>query len=220
LIGAHAHTITPIQNYVDLFECTDGLPITQSPLYDPQNQFKNRDPRMKFTLSDSALWNSYAAGKGETGESWPGKYSCEKYVNWANAPYSWATKSDLDYVIFRYAQVLLIYAESQNEAVGPDQSVYASINAVRARVGMPNLPAGLDQAGMRVRIRKERAVELGMEGLRYWDIKRWKTAETVIPTIVDPGGFRRAFNPNKNYLFPFAQSERDVNPNLVQNPGY
>lgn len=114
-----------------------------------------------------------------------------------------------------------MYAESQNEAVGPDQSVYDAVNWVRARPGvnMPPLPAGLDQAGMRSRIRREREVELGMEGFRYLDIKRWKIAEILIPTIVDPGGLTRAFT-QRNYLFPFAQAERDINPNLEQNPGY
>jgi hypothetical protein len=222
LIGAHAHTVSPMQNYVDSFECTDGLPISQSPLYNASNPFNNRDPRLTFTVADSAHWAVYAAGKGETGESWATAYIVEKYVNWSNAPYSWATRSDQDYIVLRYADVLLMYAEAQNEAVGPDQSVYNAVNTVRARpsVNMPPLPAGLDQTSMRARIMNERAYELGMEGYRYWDIKRWKTAETIMPMIVDPGGYRRKFDPSKNYLFPFSQSELDVNPNLVQNPGY
>ncbi|HEX8358347.1 MAG TPA: RagB/SusD family nutrient uptake outer membrane protein [Segetibacter sp.] len=161
-------------------------------------------------------------GAPYNGESWANSYSIEKYVNWKNAPYSWETRSDQDYIVFRYAQVLLMYAEAKNEAMGPDQSVYDAVNMVRARptVNMPPLPAGLDQAGMRARIRNERIVELGMEGLRYWDIKRWKIAETVIPTVVDPSGISRVFIPGKHYLFPFSQSEMDRNPNLTQNPGY
>jgi hypothetical protein len=222
LIGAHAHAISPIQQYVDAFECTDGLPISTSPLYDATHQFLNRDPRLLFTVSDTAIFNARGKPVGETGEGFRTGYSCEKYVNWGNAPYSWATRSDQDYIVFRYAQVLLMYAECQNEAVGPDQSVYNAVNLVRARPGvnMPPLPAGLDKAGMRTRIRHERMVELGLEGFRYLDLKRWKTAETVIPTILDPGGIPRKFDPAKNYLFPFPLSETDRNPNLVQNPGY
>jgi starch-binding outer membrane protein, SusD/RagB family len=221
LIGGHAHIVSPIQNYVDSFECTDGLTIAQSPLYDPTNYKKNRDPRLKYIVADSSQWAAYKPAS-ETGESWSTAYIVNKYVNWANAPYSWAKRSDQDYIVLRYAEVLLIYAESQNEASGTDQSVYDAVNAVRARPGvnMPALPAGLGKAGMRVRIRREREVELGMEGLRYLDIKRWKTAETIIPTIVDPGGYRRKFDPAKNYLWPFSLSERDVNPNLNQNPNY
>ena len=117
--------------------------------------------------------------------------------------------------------MLLIYAESQNEAVGPDQSVYDAVNEVRTRVGvdMPELDPGLSQGEMRERIWHERVVELATEGQHYWDIKRWGTAETIIPQIVDVGGFSRSFDPSKHYLFPFPQSEMDVNENLVQNPG-
>ena len=85
---------------------------------------------------------------------------------------------------------------------------------------MQGLPAGLDQAAMRDRIRHERRVELGAEGLRYLDIKRWKTAENIIPGIIDPGGVPRQFDPQKHYVFPFPQSEVDVNTNLDQNPNY
>jgi hypothetical protein len=85
---------------------------------------------------------------------------------------------------------------------------------------MPSLPEGLSQEDMRTRIRHERRVELALEGIRWSDILRWKTAESYIPTIVDPGGVRRVFDPNKHYLLPFPQSEIDVNDQLVQNPGY
>ncbi len=222
LMGAHSHALAPTKQYIDAFECTDGLPISQSPLYDPNNEFANRDPRLKFTAINYADFVAKAAPLGETGESFETDYSCEKAVNWANAPYSWSTKSDQDYIIFRYAQVLLIYAECKNEATGPDQSVYDAVNLVRARPGvnMPPLPTGLDKVGMRNRIRHERIVELGLEGLHYWDIKRWKTAETIIPTVQDRGGLFRMFDPSKNYLFPFPLSELDRNPNLKQNPGY
>jgi hypothetical protein len=85
---------------------------------------------------------------------------------------------------------------------------------------MPPVPAGLSKDQMRERIRHERRVELALEGKRYWDIKRWKTAEIYIPTLVDPGGAQRKFDPAKHYLFPFPQSEIDVNPSLDQNPNY
>ena len=221
-LWAHGHSLSPIQQFVDAFECTDGLPIDQSPLYDPNNQFKNRDPRLAATVIDFATYTAKGAPIGETGETWQTPYSVEKMVDWSTMPVSWAQQSDQDYILFRYAQVLLIYAECKNEESGPDQSVYNAVNQVRERpsVNMPPLPPGLDQAAMRIRIRHEREVELGMEGLRYWDIKRWKTAETVLPLIKDPGGQYRKFDPAKNYLWPFPQSELDVNPKLVQNPGY
>ena len=98
------------------------------------------------------------------------------------------------------------------------------------------------QAKLRELIRRERRVELAMEGLRYFDIQRWKIGEQVMngpfygcrlgsvdpvtgELSLDPSGARincitRAFDPSKNYLWPIPQSEIDANPHLVQNPGY
>ncbi|MDD4190580.1 MAG: RagB/SusD family nutrient uptake outer membrane protein [Mangrovibacterium sp.] len=113
-----------------------------------------------------------------------------------------------------------MHGEAKNEATGPDASVYEAVNQVRARVDMPPVPGGLTKEEMRERIRHERRVELALEGVRWGDVKRWKTAEVYIPTLVDPGGTRRAFNPAKHYLLPFPQSEMDINDALEQNPGY
>ena len=68
-------------------------------------------------------------------------------------------------------------------------------------------------------IRHERRVELALEGLRYFDIKRWKIADTKLPTLKNPGGVPLVFE-QKHYLFPFPQAELDNNPELVQNEGY
>lgn len=213
------------QEFVDEFECLDGKPISESPLYDPRKVFEKRDPRLSLTIryatepirneSNGLVHNNSLSGLYTY-------YLVRKYVDPTHLPYSYATRSDQDFILLRYAEVLLMYAEAQNEATGPDQSVYDAVNLVRARpgIGMPNLPAGLDKAAMRARIRHERRVELAGEGLRYWDIKRWKTAETVIPAIADPGGVFRIFNPNKHYVLPFPQSEVDVNRSLNQNPNY
>src|SRR5690606_19454421 len=83
-------------------------------------------------------------------------------------------------VFYRYAEVLLNYAEAQNEAVGPDASVYAAINKVRYRSDLPDLTPGLDQDEMRIAIRSERRVELSFENKRYYDNKRWQHQETTM----------------------------------------
>src|SRR5204863_9319739 len=88
--------------------------------------------------------------------------------------------SGADYIYFRYAEVLLGYAEGQNEAVGPDVSVYNAMNAIRARVNLPELPPSLTQSQMRNAIRQERRVELCFENKRFYDIIRWKTAGQVL----------------------------------------
>ncbi len=126
-------------------------------------------------------------------------------------------------VFLRYADVLLMYAEAKNEASGPDGTVYSALNQIRARPGV-NMPA-VDQARystkdlLREVIRNERRVELAMEGLRYFDIKRWRNAHILLPKIKNPSGTPLVFS-EKHYLLPFQQSELDANKNLKQNPEY
>ncbi|WP_372652946.1 RagB/SusD family nutrient uptake outer membrane protein, partial [Draconibacterium sp.] len=93
--------------------------------------------------------------------------------------------------------------------------------------------ASLSSSDLREIIRRERRVELALEGLRIFDIRRWETAETVLdgnphgaqygdPSI-DNGYIRldvRSFNPERDYLWAVPQSQKDLNPNLGQNPGY
>jgi hypothetical protein len=90
---------------------------------------------------------------------------------------------------------------------------------------MPALPAGLSQADMRTRIRHERRIELALEGQRYFDLKRWKTDRTVIPTVKDPTGTTNRTFPLRDTLWPVPQSEMDVaitygNLNFKQTPGW
>lgn len=218
-------TINPRDELVDDYECTDGNTIAESPLYQPSNWRLNRDPRLLMTIKafEDEVVNSAGVTMGFNYNAQSGTgYEPVKGLNWDALPVDYSTKSEQDWILLRYAEVLLIYAEAKNEESGPDQSVYDAINEIRSRPGvaMPPIPTGLSKDQMRERIRHERRIELALEGKRYWDIKRWKTAETYIPTLIDPGGVRRQFNPAKHYLFPFPQSEIDVNDNLVQNPNY
>jgi len=123
-----------------------------------------------------------------------------------------------------------MYAEAKFELGQNDALALAAFNLVRARAGMPTL-ATLTQADIRL----ERRVELAFEGLRLFDIRRWKTAATVMPTPVVTGidyinasgtkvtatypASARQF-PARAYLWPIPQSELDLNANLKQNPGF
>src|SRR5690606_36315192 len=78
------------------------------------------------------------------------------------------------WILFRLGTVVLDFAESRNEATGPDADVYAAANAIRRRANMPDLPADLSQDEMRDRIRHERRIELAFEDNRFWDVRRWK----------------------------------------------
>ncbi|MCX6219652.1 MAG: RagB/SusD family nutrient uptake outer membrane protein [Bacteroidia bacterium] len=209
------------QSFRDAFECTDGKAISESPLYNAANPYVNRDPRFYYTIR-------------QPGQDWPGFYSYNtfnpsgvlnrKYLDpTISGDYSNAFLDDWDFIILRYADVLLMYAEAKNEASGPDASVYAAINQVRSRPGV-NMPLVdqskyNNQSSVRDYIRHEREVELGVEGVRYYDLKRWKIADTFLPTIKDADGNFLVFT-QKQYLWPFPQSDLDANPQLVQNPGY
>ena len=129
---------------------------------------------------------------------------------------------------------LLNYAEAQNEAVGPDASVYDAINQVRASAGQPAL-SGLSQAQLRDRIRNERRVELSFEEHRFFDVRRWKHGSTYfnaplykVSITKDATGTLiytypkwedRVYQEYQN-LMPIPQSEIDRNAKLKQNPGY
>lgn len=217
--------LNPYQEFVDCFECRDGLPISESSLYDPENYKANRDPRMNYTVkpwgdpvirSDGYEWFNV-----ETSET---DYSVIKYLDPEAVPWDYTANGDQDHIILRYSDVLLMYSEAKNEVLNsPDESVYAAINEVRARpsVEMPPLPQGLNKAEMRQRIMQERRVEFGLEGMRYHDLKRWKTIEEILPKVIDAGTKKPlVFEAPKHYLLPFPRAELDINPNLEQNPGY
>nr|AGU10174.1 SusD family [uncultured organism] len=145
-----------------------------------------------------------------------------------------------NYIYFRYTEVLLGYAEAQNEAVGADASVYSAMNAVRARVNLPALAAGMSQSQMRDAIRQERRVELCFENKRFMDIIRWRIADKVlngdlhgmkiensVPSnnsgvwVYTPVGLNRKLVFNmKQYMHPVPQQAIAQNSRLVQNPGY
>lgn len=146
-----------------------------------------------------------------------------------------ANGSPAPWVYFRLGEMLLNYAEAQNEAVGPDATVYDTVNRLRARVSMPTLPTGLTQAQLRERIRRERQIELAYEKHRYSDMRRWKIADTTENQPVR--GVRvtkdatsrlcygrqtvqdRRFG-DRNYFLPIPLKETQANPTLQQNPGF
>jgi len=221
--------IFPTQDLVDAYEMqTTGLPITDPASgYDPAHPYDNRDPRLDYTIvRPGSSWKGIDYSKlaiGTGGANYLG-YLPRKHVltvdgnNWGDSP--------LNFIVYRYADVLLMYAEAQNEAVGPDASVYSAIDSVRNRMGvnMPSIAAGKSQSEMRDIIRHERRVEFAFEGNYYSDIRRWGIARQlmdgrVIKNIsgqqLDVWHFTDAL-----YLWPIPQTEIDLNPKLTQNPGY
>ncbi|HVG15318.1 MAG TPA: RagB/SusD family nutrient uptake outer membrane protein [Chitinophagaceae bacterium] len=249
----------PTQELVDQFYMANGKPITDPTSgYNPQQPYVGRESRFyKWIVYDGAPYKMDWMSATDTVYTRLGKGSLNQIDfglnDWTNTGYYFKKKlnpptrpaagaSGANYIYFRYTEVLLGYAEAQNEAVGPDASVYSAINAIRSRVGLPALPANLSQSQMRDAIRLERRIELCFENKRFFDIKRWKIGEQVLTTdlhgmkIESIGGVLKytpiglsdapsttvhphSFVP-KVYMQPIPVPVLNQNPNLVQNPGY
>src|SRR5690348_15027877 len=190
----------PTQELVDQFFMANGKPITDPTSgYDPQNPYKNRERRFyKWIVYDGAPYKMDWMTKEDTiytriDQVHPSKnqidfasddvgntgYYFKKKLNPLVRP-GGGPASGANYVYFRYTEVLLGYAEAQNEATGPDASVYDAINKIRERSDLPALPDGLTQEQMRDAIHHERRVELCFENKRFYDIIRWKIADQVM----------------------------------------
>lgn len=209
--------VSPLQNLVDAYECTDGLPWGVSPRTDPDNPRANRDPRLEKTIYFDYV--NIDGNEHHPSNNAPTGYGVAKFLSPGLMPYGYSTQSQQDWVMLRYAEILLMYAEAQNELSGPDATVYDAINQVRERAGMPPLPPGLSQEEIRQRIRHERRIELAFEGLRYYDLKRWRIAETVLNAVTD--GILTYNFEERYYLWPLPQTEIDKSQGqLEQNPDY
>lgn len=247
---------TPLQALVDTYELTDGMTIDDSPLYDANNPYDNRDPRFGYSiLYPGADWQG---GVYNTipGATYPGQniiagddltdgtggqwnktatgYNWLKYMSNEDIQESNVWDGGVHYILMRYADALLMYAEAKIESGSIDASVYDAINQVRQRtdVMMPAISNGLSQSELRDVVRRERRVELAFEGHRLFDIRRWDIAKDVMPgipeglTYKDAGGNdvilswgERFYDPGKHGLWPIPQSEVDVT-GMEQNPGW
>ena len=215
----------PLKELVDTYLCIDGKTIEESPLYDPTRPYENRDPR----LLKSIVCIGYPyLGKTITKEDVATTgFGVKKYTSYEDdVTIPLVERSAFNFILIRYAEVLLTYAEAQNEASGPDQSVYDAINQLRRRpdINMPEVPKGLTKDQMREVIRRERRIELTFEGLYYSDILRWKTAEKenngMMHNYDGIEVVKRSFNPKRDYLWPIPYNQTVLNPNLEQNPNW
>lgn len=191
----------PVQALVDSYECTDGLSIDKSPLYDPQNPWNNRDPRLHHTvvLPGSVFFGYQFETNIDSLKCWDFNQSPAARIDNLDATHAYASfagycwrkycdsleyrtdgASSINPIAFRYADILLMYAEAKIESNQIDDSAYEAINKVRRRAGMPEITPGKDQQAMRSVIRKERKYELAGEGLRLFDIRRWKIADRLM----------------------------------------
>jgi hypothetical protein len=241
------NTYVPTKKLVDAYTMSNGKDITDPTSgFDPNNPYVNRDPRLRFSIfvsgdalpdgkvfrpepnsgTSDAVGNTYLATS--TG------FVLKKYIN--NEDYANPTNNGINIILLRFAEVLLTYAEAKIELNQLDQPVFDAINRVRQRsdVNLPAIPRTLTQAQLREVVRRERTNELAFEGLRTWDIRRWKIAEHVMPgpvfgmtylangqlNTIKVQAYEKAFDKSRHYLWPIPQRERQLNPNLTQNPGW
>ena len=122
--------------------------------------------------------------------------------------------------VIRYAELLLIHAEAENELNGPSGAAYASINKVRSRAGLPNLPGGLTQDQFRDSVYLERRLELVWEYQRWFDLIRQKDIggnSTFVQNLHTVG---KTNAQDYRRLYPIPLSELTANSKISQNPGY
>lgn len=200
----------PSWDLLAAYLCTDGLPIDESPLFDPHNPFENRDPRCAATIvpfGSTFLGFEYDPNPvtGEMVMNYKTGKEQKNNDNKAVTPHAsynglvWkkrmdetclqnGNKTEHDLMIIRYADVLLMYAEAMIEKGTIDDSVLKAINQVRARAygvkveDVSNYPAvtTTDQAKLRTILRTERRMEFARENLRYMDMVRWKLCDKVL----------------------------------------
>jgi hypothetical protein len=137
----------------------------------------------------------------------------------------WTNEDESDFIVLRYTDVLMMYAEAKTMLGQIDDSVYDILDKVRDRAGIARVPRGQSQSEMMNTIQNERKWEFAFEGLRYFDIRRWGIADQVINGITSDEkydfGSHKVFVSGKNELWPIPQSAIDANPNLSpNNPGY
>ncbi len=255
-------SIVPLQTLVDSYEMADGLTIEEAKAagtYDETNPYVNRDPRLSATIVypgqvyNGKVYSSVVAGNDDNptkaDNSTKTGYNFKKYINPIDQ-YDDMWNTGRNMMVIRYAEVLLSKAEAMIELNLINDEMYAAIDAVRERAGMPAVDRNKynSQDKLRELVRRERRVEFAYEGMRRFDIIRWNIAKDVLNGKVY--GCRQAGNDNPileetypngdhkvnlqgepffvetrtfaehNKYLPLSQSSLDKNPKLVQNEGY
>ncbi|MGF1636577.1 MAG: RagB/SusD family nutrient uptake outer membrane protein [Cyclobacteriaceae bacterium] len=266
LTGRATVDLSISRDLVDRFQMqATGRSITDpASTFDPNDPHLGRDPRMEHTVFFAAFDNtshvsivngkrwdmrpnlpadmrvadvlSQQGGANKTG------YAVRKYID-EERDAGQGNNDGMNLILFRYADVLLMYAEALVELNQNLTKAVDMINLVRDRAGMPVLAESgymasdlQNQGTMRSIVQQERSVEMALEGIRLFDIRRWKIAEDVIDgpvpgisyidyesgDLVNHKWFTRVriFDPGRDYLFPVPEAERQINPNLGQNTNW
>ena len=243
-------TTCPTENLASAFEMKDGRAFDWNDPTMKANQYKDRDPRFYLTIVHSGmLWPAKKAvdisegaanGLPLTNATTTGYY-LRKYVDNSISFEAGSTTAAThhNWILFRYAEVLLNYAEAMIHVNGNcdykdatyTMSAREALNAVRKRAGIPEV-AACSQDEFLTRVKHERRVEMAFEGQRFWDLRRWKnldeTKNIYAVRITHHDGVlsyektllsERSVS-NKLYFYPIANVELFKNKKLVQNSGW
>ena len=232
--GCYGYT-NPTQEMVDAFEVVTGSgDDRKAEAFDwnnPEhaaNPYANRDPRFYASINYNGKFWGYSSSKGYYIDTYEGgvhrnrllsnstktgyyycKFLSEKFYSYTTNNYTTPSRRRHE---FRFAELVLNYAEAMNEAYGPYgedpkgslridgiNTAEGAINAIRARVNMPPLPTGLSQDEMRDKIKHERRIELCFEGHRFYDLRRWKEGDKlgapIHGVVIEPTGFNEKGRP-------------------------
>jgi len=228
----------PADDLVSAYEMIDGSEVNPAGrwIY-PDDPWELRDPRLDFTIVRPGAYylgyrfpNYLYEGGAYTHPGNRIKHlSGRKYFIEPMEDLPPATQSDLNYIVMRYADVILSKAEAIIETNGNIDEAVALINRIRTErddVKITELPMGLSQAEAREKLRHERRIEFALEGLYWTDIKRWGIGKDIYPVEVRDhlGNLVETKFPNGYFdhyqLLPIPDGEIALNENLIQNPGW
>jgi len=242
---------SPTQNFVDAFPMTNGLGINESGSgYNASSPYTGRDPRLAATVFYNGLtWLSRSVQTYQGGLDKPDNpavspvetrtgYYLRKFLGNFSTGTAFSSGSH-NFPIFRYAEIILDYAEALNE-LGQVESAVTQIKTIRARAGIAagtnsryGIKVGITQAEMRTLIQNERRIELAFEEHRFWDMRRWKIAGQVLNTTLNgikiTNGTTVTYQivpvattvfQDKFYHMPIPYDEITKNSKLIQNEGW
>ncbi|UII24170.1 RagB/SusD family nutrient uptake outer membrane protein [Fulvivirga ligni] len=182
------------------------------------NRYPDTDPRKEITFLTE--WPS-ADNNGNVVSFENSRYKKPTYKKWTSIAQKVGDQNVMfrNLMVFRYADLLLLYAEAEAEVNGPGAAAYDAVNMVRSRAGVADLTPGLGKAEFIDAVLNERMLELAGEGPRFWDLQRremlgvanasnLKDANDIMP-LGDP-------NDPANWTFPIPQQEISLNPKLQQ----
>ncbi|WP_345955578.1 RagB/SusD family nutrient uptake outer membrane protein [Mucilaginibacter sp. PAMB04168] len=242
---------SPTQNLVDAFPMLNGLGINDAGSgYSASAPYNGRDPRLAATVFHNGLiWLNRPVQTYEGGLDKPNNtgistvqtrtgYYLRKFLgNFATS--TTYSNTSHNFPIFRYAEIILNYAEALNE-LGRTEEAVQQVALIRQRGGIAagansryGIPAGITQANLRTLIMNERRIEFAFEEHRFWDIRRWKIAPQVMTQnlagVSITNGTTPSFQPisvttpvwnDRLYHMPIPYDEVLKNPKLIQNEGW